>query len=677
MRTPIIFSFFVFFLSAIYSEAVSRIEPALLPSPQQIVWTHQAIPLDTLNVQIPQTSEHTALRKQLISEIKEILNNHHITHSTSATKKFDLRLNKVETPEHWEGQHREAYQLCIDQRGISIEANHFTGLYYAVQTLKQLIIRENNKSTAAACKIIDYPAFQLRGFMIDTARNYLPPALIKRQIDCMARYKMNVFHWHLSDHHAWRLESKIYPELHSAESMTRHQGKYYSQSAFLDILHYCQAHSITLIPELDSPGHSDAFRRALKLPNMKNPRAKEAMCNLVDELCKLDKKKLMPYIHLGTDEVRNATEYVSNDYLPALHQVVHKHGKTVIGWWHGLSFPGAKQVFQTWAQHPPVAGAQHIDSRANYINHLEALDFAPRMFFQQPCRSLHGSETQLGGILCHWPDTLITDPAKCFTNNPVIPATIAYSEAVWSGRKDNQLNYWAKLPAKNSSAYDAFADFENRIAEHRDRFFTQIPFPFVKTYHIQWKLLGPIDNGAIPSLEKGILKNSYMANGRTYIWGAPIHGGSIHINHFFDFPSHLPKASQKQIVWAATRLYSPVAQEIEAWINFNTTSSSDNRSGTAPQGHWSANPACKLWLNTQLVEPPHWKNSGKLGTEIPLVDQVYTSRKPTTLKLNKGWNTLVVKTAPHWKWAFSFSPVTKQGINYKEVEGLTFSTSFP
>lgn len=666
-------------LSLLASDAkVSPQKPALLPLPQSIAWEGNAIPIQQAGIVLPDKGDDAMRLGQLKLELKELLEQNKITVSDTAEQKIIFKIGKVEAAGQWEGQKDEAYSLVAEPRGVVVTANTTTGLYRGLQTLRQLIVSKDGKTTVAACKIEDYPAFKIRGVMHDVGRNFQSIDQLKMQIDVLAKYKYSIFHFHLTDHYGWRLESKKYPGLQADSAFTRMPGKYYSQKEFVDFVDYCWARGITVIPEFDSPGHSDAFRKGVGVANMKDPKALKAMIDLIDEVCALVPKEKMPYFHVGTDEVRHREEHVDGNYLPALHKAVQDNGREVIGWWKGMTFKGAKQAQQTWAQASPMNGVHHIDSRSNYVNHMEALDFATRMFFQQPCRVPHGDEQQLGGILCHWPDTKVDDQKLIMTNNPVLPAIVAYSEAVWHGIAKDHSAYWAKLPEKGTAEYEAFADFENRIAEQRDRFLTDVPFPMVKTHQIEWRLLGQVEDGAVPELEKGIVKDSYEVDGNPFNWSKPVYGGAIHSRHFFSFPSHYggrPKG--KDIVWGNTHVYSPVDQEVDAWISFNTISSSDERAGIAKAGNWGPNPACKIWINGESIDPPKWKNDGKAGKEIALIDQVYTSREPTKIKLKKGWNTVLVKSAPTWKWVFSFSPVEKIGQSYREIEGLKYSATPP
>ncbi|MGA0845061.1 MAG: family 20 glycosylhydrolase [Luteolibacter sp.] len=653
--------------------------PALLPLPQSVSWTGSSSAMKQVKISLPTEKGDELKRAQMVLELKQLMERNAITHAPESAYPWTFQLGEVPVPGHWQGQADEAYRLISDNQGVRVIANRIDGLYRGLQTLRQLVVTKDGKSTVAHVQIEDYPAFKIRGLMHDVGRNFQSIDQLKMQIDVMAAYKMSHFHWHLSEYHGWRLESKIYPGLQEDKAFERWHGKYYTQQEFKEMSDYCWARGITIIPEFDSPGHSTAFRRGVGVENMRDPRAIQAMTELVAELCTLAGPERMPYIHIGTDEVRYPEEKVNADYLPALHKAVHDQGREVIGWWKGMVLKGdTRQIQQTWAQASPLKQFRHIDSRSNYLNHLEALDFAPRMHFQQPCRVPHGDEIQLGGILAHWPDTRVADQALTLTNNPVIPAMVAYSEAVWTGIKTNQAAYWAKLPAPGSPAFASFVDFENRIAEQRDRFMDRVPFPMVKTHPIEWRLLGPVSDGEVPDLENAVLRDRYEIEGKPYNWTKPLRGGAIHIRHFFGFEGHLKSLPKgKDIVWGNTHIHSPRDQEVLAWINFNTISSSDERAGAPKKGNWGSNPACNIWINGERVPPPDWQSDGSVGKEIPLIDQVYTSRKPSVIRLKKGWNSVLVKSAPQFKWVFSFSPVEPVGINFREVDGLRYAARLP
>lgn len=656
-------------------QRVDPAKPALMPLPQVITWAGKSVSLDRVALELPPESSDVARHRQLKSELEALLKKHGVAVDPRARVKMAFRLGKVEAPEQWEGQSHEAYELKVDEAAVTVTANTVLGLYRGLQTLRQLTVRRDAQTTLAVCTIRDWPAFKIRGFMHDVGRNFQTLEQLRMQIDIMAAHKYSHFHWHLTEYHGWRLESKIYPGLQSPEAFERWHGKFYTQEEFKAMVEYCWARGITVIPEFDSPGHSTAFRKGVGVPNMRDPRAIKAMRELIAELCSLVGPDKMPYVHIGTDEVRYPEEKVDETYLPQLHEAVRSQGREIIGWWRGMTIKGdTQQIQQTWAEVTHLKHLRHIDSRSNYINHLEALDFAMLMHFQQPCRVPHGNPMQLGGILALWPDTKVDHEKMKLTNNPVLPAMVAYSEAVWKGIQANRGAYWVTLPAPGTPELASFAEFEGRLAEMRDRFYTQVPFPMVQTHNLEWRLLGPVAAGEVPELEQGIIRDRYEVAGKPYNWTKPVRGGAIHIRHFLGYGGHLrqyPKG--KDIAWANTHIWSPKAQKVRAWINFNTVSSSDDRAGGPADGNWGAHTACDIWINGTRIAPPDWLNDGKRGKEIPLTNEVYTSREPAVIELKQGWNTVLVRVGHRFKWVFSFAPVEPVGASYREVEGLRFS----
>ena len=182
----------------------------------------------------------------------------------------------------------EIYTLETTSNSVTITAPTNAGLLYGVQTLCQLLIGPTHSPQIAGCSIIDWPAFGIRGFMHDVGRNFQPIELLKTQVDAFARYKLNTFHWHLTEHAAWRIESKLYPQLTNANNHwpTREPGKFYTQAEIVDFVDYCAARNITVTPEIDIPGHSQAFRKAMKV-SMRSPLAVEYLTNIVNEVCDL------------------------------------------------------------------------------------------------------------------------------------------------------------------------------------------------------------------------------------------------------------------------------------------------------------------------------------------------------------------------------------------------------
>ena len=119
----------------------------------------------------------------------------------------------------------EAYRLTIDKAGVQIEAVTEHGVWNARQTLRQL----TQKGRIPCCRIVDWPSFRVRGWMMDVGRTYISLEELKREVEVFSQFKANVFHLHLTENEAWRLESKRYPQLNAPESMLRQPGKFYTQ----------------------------------------------------------------------------------------------------------------------------------------------------------------------------------------------------------------------------------------------------------------------------------------------------------------------------------------------------------------------------------------------------------------------------------------------------------------
>ncbi|MEG1580831.1 MAG: beta-N-acetylhexosaminidase [Bacteroidaceae bacterium] len=240
----------------------------------------------------------------------------------------------------------EEYILSITTKGITIEASRPVGFYRALQSLRQLMpvavmAGKHDKSirkwTIATVLIKDKPRFEWRGFMLDVGRHFFDKEEIKRVLDIMATYKMNRFHWHLTEDQGWRIEIKKYPKLTSVGSTRRssqiwsanaspyHDNKaygpyFYTQNDIKEIVDYAAQRFIDVLPEIDMPGHFQAAMAAYPeysctptdkhevwtdygvstdVMNVANPKAVQFTKDILDELITLFPYK---YIHIGGDE---------------------------------------------------------------------------------------------------------------------------------------------------------------------------------------------------------------------------------------------------------------------------------------------------------------------------------------------------------------------------------------
>lgn len=157
-------------------------------------------------------------------------------------------------------EHSEGYRLKCENRRVYINAKTENGLFYGLQTLKQMLLQTDGKIPYA--EIEDYPRFNYRGYMLDSGRYFYPVEDVKRVIDLMALHKLNTLHWHLNEDQGWRIEIKKYPLLTEKGSKRTHtnfnnkpHGGYYTQDDIKEIVEYCHSKKIKVIPEFDVPGH--------------------------------------------------------------------------------------------------------------------------------------------------------------------------------------------------------------------------------------------------------------------------------------------------------------------------------------------------------------------------------------------------------------------------------------
>ena len=138
----------------------------------------------------------------------------------------------------------EEYTLSITPEGIVIKAVSQTGVIRAAQTIYQLSLERDGSLPCVEIK--DWPAFKVRGYMHDVGRSFIEYETLLRHIDLLARFKINTFHWHLTENQAWRFEVKDYPQLTSDASMTRLQGKYYTQEQCSALARYAADRGVTI-----------------------------------------------------------------------------------------------------------------------------------------------------------------------------------------------------------------------------------------------------------------------------------------------------------------------------------------------------------------------------------------------------------------------------------------------
>jgi len=228
-------------------------KPSLIPLPQSLKWNDGNFPLyacKNILVRDKSLQKEAQLLQQKIEAKGWKVNI--VNQVSNKVPYIELKFEKVNAPQ----LNDEAYTLNVSSNKVSLSANTPQGIFYAIQTFEQLM---RDRELVNNCDIKDWPAFSWRGYMVDVGRNYQPMDMLKQQIDEMAFYKLNIFHFHFTEDIAWRLQSKLYPQLTIPENMLRDKGQYYTEENMKELISYCKERYITLVPEIDMPGHSDAF----------------------------------------------------------------------------------------------------------------------------------------------------------------------------------------------------------------------------------------------------------------------------------------------------------------------------------------------------------------------------------------------------------------------------------
>ncbi|MBP6234806.1 MAG: family 20 glycosylhydrolase [Saprospiraceae bacterium] len=621
--------------------------PALIPLPQKIRWSSEKYLLnDYTSIYINNSEcqkEAESLKKFLA---KKAINVQVKLKQDTKQKSIQLRiignlglLNKD-----------EAYHLSVTKYNIVIEAETAHGLYNGLQTLKQLTIGNE----VSGCDIIDWPAFEWRGFMVDVGRNFQSIKQLKQQIDVMANYKLNIFHFHLTEDIAWRLQSKRYPQLTDAKYMTRNHGMFYSIAEMKELIAYCKERYITLIPEIDMPGHSNAFKKAMGV-DMQSTEGMEICKNILTEFCK---EFNLPYIHIGGDEVK----ITNKEFLPEMVSLLKSFGKNVIAWNPGGNVPEGT-ILQMWVgDAKPKDRYYSIDSRHLYLNHFDPFDGVTAVFNHQICDVSTGNKNKLGATLCNWPDRKVSKEEDLINMNAVYPVMLTFAERCWQG--GGQKNYLSDIGLPGNGKYSAFVEFENRLLEHKSLYFHNLSFPYVKQSDIEWKLIGPFDNkGDTETIFEPELPVFFDTVGFTNYLS--VYGGTIWLRHFWHpmIQSHLHNPTDSSTFYATRKIWSDDDGVKDFWIGFNNLSRSTT-TDSPPIGKWDEKNS-SIWVNGKSIVPPLWKSGGQKGnSEISLIDEGYEYRQATKIFLQQGWNTVLVKCpvgtfkGKDWqnpvKWMFTF-----------------------
>jgi hexosaminidase len=422
--------------------------------------------------------ETAAIAQLLVSYLKEV-SGYEVFASDTNDKAGTILLTLKDDSEVGE----EGYELTIDADSICLSARSPAGLFYGVQTLRQLMPANPSEAlTLPAVSIRDMPRFEWRGAMLDVARHFFGVEDIKRYIDLISHYKMNRLHLHLTDDQGWRIEIKSWPRLTAVGGSTQVGGKtggYYTQEQYKEIVEYARSRYVMIVPEIDTPGHTNAALASYAELNSSEEAPalytgtkvgfstlwinSEITYHFLDDVIReLAALTPTPYIHIGGDEARSTPEEDYKKFIKRFQEIVAAHGKTAVGWseiGEAELLPGT--IAQLWIsagyQNAKRQGAKIILSPATKI-YLDmkydasfplGLDWAALIpvkdaYDWEPGNYMDGLEESdiLGLEAPLWSETLITMQD---VEQMAFPRLLGVAELVWSPKGQSWEEYRQRL----------------------------------------------------------------------------------------------------------------------------------------------------------------------------------------------------------------------------------------
>lgn len=580
----------------------------------------------------------------------------------------------------------EAYDLRIEKHLVTIRALNATGVIRAAQTLQQMAEGWRGRPKLEPVRITDFPAFKLRGFMHDVGRSFYTIDELKRQIDNLARFKVNTFHWHLTEYTGWRIEVKAFPQLTAGEHQGRYPGQYYTQAEARELVAYARERGMTVIPEIDMPGHSHVFDKAMGF-TMQTDRGVQALRTILDEMCEVFRD--CPYIHLGGDEV----DITYPRFLEDMAAYVRGKGHKVILWnpikgrVPAAAFCDMTQMWSTAGR--TIPGLPNIDCRYNYTNHFDVYADLVGIYKSSIYYSPRGTDEVAGTVSAAWNDTKVPTQDDITRMNNLYANVLASAERTWMGGGERYIEQGGTVLPPSGPEHEAFVDFERRFLFHKAHSLRHEPISYVRQSNVRWRITDPFPNHGDPSLPlppdslagTDVLPDSFCYEGKVYHTHIAT-GAGIYLRHIWHptVPSFFPSPGRGQTAYAWTYVHSPREQEAGAQIEFYTYSRSGTEYG-AKAGAWDRR-GSRIWLNEVEIPAPHWEQTDVTihqnhATE-ELKNENLTARPVTPIHLRKGWNKVFIRlpyadaggTARN-KWQFTFVITDPEGRN--ALDGIVYS----
>lgn len=380
----------------------------------------------------------------------------------------------------------ESYELNVNEHSIQIKSANSYGAIHALSTLNQLVTTDGKDYYFPCVSISDSPRFVWRGLLIDVSRHFEPVDVIKRNLDAMAAVKMNVFHWHLTDDHGFRIECKSLPKLHELGS----DGDYYTHEQILDIVRYATERGIRVVPEFDLPGHATSWLVGYpELASAPGPYSIERNWGIFNptfdptnekvykflEIFFKEMSLLFPdkYWHIGGDENNGKQwdansriqDFMKKNNLKSNHElqnyfnirvdkILSKLNKTMVGWYTDEMPDLSKDyIVQAWKGRTSLyetaqKGYRSLLSHGFYIDLVQSTEY----HYQNdpiPPDSILSDEVKsriLGGEATMWAEFVGPETI----DSRIWPRTAAIAERLWSPSSVNNMkNMFKRLDAVN------------------------------------------------------------------------------------------------------------------------------------------------------------------------------------------------------------------------------------
>lgn len=452
--------------------------PALIPMPAALNTGAGVFTLSqATKIHAPDSPETTALGK-LLADYIEYHTQLKLPVDGSASDAGAIHLSLLDDTSLGD----EGYNLSIATDEIRLTAHHPAGIYYGLQTFRQLLSTLHAPFSLPALSITDSPRFIWRGAMLDVARHFFSVEDVKHYVDLISHYKMNRLHLHLTDDQGWRIEIKSWQNLTKVGAQTQVNGGgggFYTQEQFKEIVEYARGRYVMVIPEIDTPGHTNAalasypeLNQSEEAPplyegtevgfstlNINSEITYQFLDDVIRELAAISPA---PYIHIGGDEARSTPEADYKKFIQRFQQIVFAHNKIPVGWaeigetelnsrtvaqhWHGAAYQGAKEQGCKIILSP--ANKTYLDMKydpstplgLDWVGHISVKD----SYDWEPGSYMHLLEESdiLGLEAPIWTETLVTMKDIEFMAFPRLPGL---AELAWSPKGQGWEEYKQRL----------------------------------------------------------------------------------------------------------------------------------------------------------------------------------------------------------------------------------------